>query len=423
MYYCLPFRKLFNYFYCFSIFFTTAQLEAAVDSCTKNNILLFEEAVYRAFASSPQLKMSAAEIQEKYGQKIQSKLYPNPYFSYIFQEGGDTVQPIEGASLSTFQITQFVELGNKRCIRMNTAKYDYAAAIANHEASTIYLLNQIRKYYIAVAASQEICKIAHEQVDVTKAMLQVTLDKVEAGKTDLLLYNKNKMFLARAVLASNQADANLKITKAKLSLIWGSRCPDFDEVVFPFYELCCPAAIEECFARLKNNPELIRSQNVYLAASQNYQLEKANSVPDVSVTFGYNQGQRNEDSGVIFGASMPIPLFNQNQGNIRTAQAQFERLYNEHLQNKIFLENKLAIAHGELVKAYRDTLFLKTTYLTTAQESYDMVCEGYKEGKFEYLEMLDSQRTLFDVKEMYIQALLTYHQRCTDIEYLHTQVD
>ena len=84
------------------------------------------------------------------------------------------------------------------------------------------------------------------------------------------------------------------------------------------------------------------------------------------------------------------------------------------------LENKLAISHKELVRSYNEAEKIRSTVLKSAVQSFELAKEGYKEGKFEYLDMLDSQKTLFEVRERYIQALLNYHQSRADIEYLNT---
>ena len=56
--------------------------------------------------------------------------------------------------------------------------------------------------------------------------------------------------------------------------------------------------------------------------------------------------------------------------------------------------------------------------LPGAQSAFDAVTEGYHIGKFDFLEMLDVQRTLFDVRGSYIDALAEYHKAVADVERL-----
>jgi cobalt-zinc-cadmium efflux system outer membrane protein len=157
-----------------------------------------------------------------------------------------------------------------------------------------------------------------------------------------------------------------------------------------------------------------------MAAHQNLHLEISRAIQDVTVSLGYKTLQDTGNKGMILGASIPIPLSNRNQGNIQTARAQTVKAQDQYWELELALENKLAISHKELVRSYNEAEKIRSTVLKSAVQSFELAKEGYKEGKFEYLDMLDSQKTLFEVRERYIQALLNYHQSRADIEYLNT---
>ena len=53
-----------------------------------------------------------------------------------------------------------------------------------------------------------------------------------------------------------------------------------------------------------------------------------------------------------------------------------------------------------------------------AELAYGAAREGYREGKFGFLEVLDAQRTLFEAKGQYIDALSEYHAARADTERL-----
>ena len=108
---------------------------------------------------------------------------------------------------------------------------------------------------------------------------------------------------------------------------------------------------------------------------------------------------------------------------MQKARAEIQQTRDQYLELELALENKLSIAHRELIRAYKEAEKIRSTVLKAATQSFELAKEGYNEGKFEYLDMLDSQKTLFEVRERYIQALLNYHQSIADIEYLNTQED
>lgn len=411
-------RKFLHYSFCFFFIF-----------CYHNpifceSILSFEDAVFRTLSLSPKLRIADTEINDKAGQQVQTLLLPNPVAGYSVENvfGNKNWQAWDAAE-SRYEIAQLVELGGKRGFRQQTAKFQYYAAQAGFEAKKLSILNRLLKLFTFVVAAQENLELAISQAKIAEEVYTTVAAKVEAGKVSLIQQNKAEISLSTAQINLQKTKADFLKSKERLSILWGDTCPCFDKAYFPFYEINLPIPFEECLIDLKGNPELLRSQMEHLAAHQNLNLEKAIAVPDVTFTLGYKTLQDTGNKGLIIGASIPIPLFNQNQGNVQRARAQAIKTQNQYVELELALENKLSIAYKDLVRAYQEAEKIGSTVLKAANQSFELAKEGYKEGKFEYLDMLDSQKTLFEVRERYIQALLNYHQSLADIEYLNTQED
>nr|WP_176454817.1 TolC family protein [Criblamydia sequanensis]CDR35294.1 putative cobalt-zinc-cadmium resistance protein CzcC [Criblamydia sequanensis CRIB-18] len=383
--------------------------------------LSFDEAVSKTLSLSPRLRIAGSEINEKAGAQVQSSLLPNPVAAYSVENvlGNKNWQGWESAE-SRYEVGQLIELGGKRGFRYQTAKFQYYASQAGFEAKQLSVLNRLLKLFTSVVASQENLQLALDQTRIAEEVYKTVSAKVEAGKVSLIQQNKAEIALSTAQINLEKARADFFKNRERLSTLWGSSYPDFERAVFPFYEIDLPKPIEKCLSDLRENPELLRSQMEHLAAHQNLNLEKSLAIPDVTVTLGYKTLQDTGNKGMILGASIPIPLFNQNQGNIQKARAQTVRTHDQYIELELALENKLSIAHRELARAYMEAEKIRSTVLKAAVQSFELAQEGYKEGKFEYLDMLDSQKTLFEVRERYIQALLNYHQSIADIEYLNT---
>lgn len=387
-------------------------------------ILSFDEAVSKTLALSPKLRIAGSEISAKAGAKVQSSLLPNPVLGYSVENvfGNKDWQGWESAE-SRYEIAQLIETGGKRGYRYQTAKFQYYAAQAGFEARQLFVLNRLLKLFTLVVSAQENYQLAVDQTKVAEEVYKTVSAKVEAGKVSLIQQNKAEIALSTAQINLEKTKAEFFKSRERLSILWGASCPDFDRVSFPFYEINSPRPIEECLLDIRNNPELVRSQMDHNAAHQNLNLEKSLAIPDVTVTLGYKTLQDTGNKGMILGASIPIPLFNQNQGNVQKARAETFKTRDQYVELELALENKLSIAHRELIRAYKEAEKIRSTVLKAATQSFELAKEGYNEGKFEYLDMLDSQKTLFEVRERYIQALLNYHQSIADIEYLNTQED
>lgn len=387
-------------------------------------ILSFDEAVSKTLSLSPKLRIAGSEISAKAGAVVQSALLPNPVLGYSVENvfGNKDWQGWESAE-SRYEIAQLVETGGKRGYRHWTAKFQYYAAQAGFEARQLFVFNRILKLFTLVAFAQENYQLAVEQTKVAEEVYMTVSAKVEAGKVSLIQQNKAEIALSTAQINLEKAQVEFLKSRERLSVLWGVSCPDFDGVSFPFYEINSPQLFEECLLDIRNNPELIRSQMEHHAAHHNLKLEKSRAIPDVTVTLGYKTLQDTGNKGMILGASIPIPLFNQNQGNVQKARAEVLQTRDQYVELELALESKLSIAHKELTRAYKEAEKIRSTVLKAATQSFELAKEGYNQGKFEYLDMLDSQKTLFEVTERYIQALLNYHQSIADIEYLNIQDD
>jgi Outer membrane protein len=53
--------------------------------------------------------------------------------------------------------------------------------------------------------------------------------------------------------------------------------------------------------------------------------------------------------------------------------------------------------------------------IPAAQKTFDAINEGYRFGKFGFLDVLDSQKTLFQIREQYLDALADYHIALTEV--------
>jgi cobalt-zinc-cadmium efflux system outer membrane protein len=380
--------------------------------------LSFEEAIDRTLANSPALSIAADGVGAYEGISRQSRLYPNPIVGYTAENlYGNKDWHGWNAAEVRYEIAQLIELGGKRGYRSNAAHYQFCASVANYQAQQMAVLNQLLKAYIDVAALQEQVKLTEEHRLIAEEVFKTVSAKVEAGKVSLIQQNKAEIAFATAVIENERIHVGYANAKERLALFWGASCPDFDTVEYPFYAIDPGPSLEDWLKTLDTHPELIAAQFECSRASHQIAYEKAGAIPDVVVSVGYKTLQETHNKGMIVGASLPLPIANQNQGNVQRAQFEMQRAQDEYTVRQLQLEKTLSIAHKGVMRAFQEAVLLRTTVLATAEKSFKFAQEGYKEGKFEYLDMLDSQKTLFEVKERYIQALLNYHKNKADLTY------
>lgn len=383
-------------------------------------ILTFDQACALTFADSPKLKASEAEIEERLGDSTQAKALPNPLVGYSVENVfGNKNWRNWNAAETRYELAQLIEIGGKRHYRSSVAKSEYFAAVADYEATKLQILNQLLKQFATVAAMQEHLQLAENQLKTAEEVLNAVKGKVDAGKVSPVQQHKAEIQLADAEMDYENAKVDLETAKEKLSLFWGSCSSDFDRVEFCFFTLIAPKALDDCFNDLEQHPDVLRMQFEQQAAFHALELEKSAAIPDITVSVGYKTIQDTHHKGMILGAAIPLPIFDRNQGNIYRAKSEIIEAEQLALSLQLSLENKLAVTHRELQQAYNQADRFQKSVLKSAEQSFSYAKGGFNEGKFEYLDMLDAQRTLFDVREKYIQAVLNYHLKRADLEYLN----
>ncbi len=380
-------------------------------------VLDFDTAVQRTLNQSLILNQAKDHIQGKRGLVTQARLYPNPDFAYDLETSEKGWQQRQ----DIYALSQLIELGGKRQKQIKVASYEYYAALIGYETSKLERLSRLSKAFIRVFAAQELLKLAIDHQQNAQEEVRLIKAKVEAGKVSIIQQNKIKVAQSLANLSLKKALAEFQAAKNSLALLWASPCPDFDVVTYPFFDISSPIPLEEYLAKLCEQPEVVQSLYKYMAAYHTVRLEKAARIPDVYVTLGYayNSG----DKGAVAGVSIPLPIWNRNQGNIQRAYYDMLKTGDEGRQLWLFLETKLSNAYLELNRTYQEAEELKNIALRLSKESLELTQEGYREGKLEYGDVLDTQKFFFETQEKYIQALVLYHNKQAEIDYLTSQTD
>ncbi len=146
-----------------------------------------------------------------------------------------------------------------------------------------------------------------------------------------------------------------------------------------------------------------------------------NAASDVTLIGGFRWFSETDDSAAVVGLVIPLPVSNRNQGGILKATYLLAKAQESGKAAEIQALASLEEAAQRLAGTYAEATALKNDVLPGAQSSFDAVSEGYREGKFDYLQVLDAQRTLFEARGRYIESLTAYHTAKADAERLIAQ--
>jgi cobalt-zinc-cadmium efflux system outer membrane protein len=134
-------------------------------------------------------------------------------------------------------------------------------------------------------------------------------------------------------------------------------------------------------------------------------LEKAQRMPDLTVSVGSQYSETERERVNVVGLSMPIPLFNRNQGNVLAAARRADQARDLRNATELRLRTQIQTTLEQWQTANGEVKAFNQTILPAAQSAVDSATRGFEMGKFGFLDVLDAQRTLISARTQYIQAV------------------
>ena len=242
--------------------------------------------------------------------------------------------------------------------------------------------------------------------------------RVRAGKVSPVEETRTRVTLASVKIEQARAVRELEAARKRLGATWGSTTPRFKTARGKLDQVLPIPTLENLIQRLTQNPDLARWVTEIAQRQATIDLEQSRAIPDLTASLGVTQFTDSNDSALVAGVSIPLPLFNRNQGNIRTAHERLTKAMEERRAAEVSVTTALNTAYQNLAAAQIEVTTLKTQILPGAQSAFNAASAGYRLGKFGFLEVLDAQRTLFGAKAQYLRALASYHQAVAEVERL-----
>jgi cobalt-zinc-cadmium efflux system outer membrane protein len=147
-------------------------------------------------------------------------------------------------------------------------------------------------------------------------------------------------------------------------------------------------------------------------------VAKAKGTPDLTLTGGVARFSQFNDTAYTIGISIPIPLFDRNRGGILEATRLLDKTVDQKraAENRVYTE--ITNAEQRLAGIRLEIETLRTSILPGAQSAFDATRKGYELGKFGFIDVIDAERTLFQVRSQYLGALANYYRGVREIERL-----
>ena len=391
--------------------FVTVLLSSVAGAQERLSLLTLEDAIRVALDRNATLQAKQLELQATQANEITAALRPNPTATYLAEQFGSQGQPQYTVSLG-----QTIETGGKRGRRIDSA----------HAATRVtrYELEDVRRQVILQTKKAFTDALVAQASQALAAANLTTLDELEriqrvrAERGDISQLDLSRIQLQRFTFERDAADAARAIRAAKIEL----RSVIGAEMVIEDFGIVGELTFRDVSIKrddlyrlaVMNRPDLRAAQAAFEKARADVNLARANAWWDVTPLIEYQRIQN--DNTIGFGISLPIRIFDRNQGEIARTRAEVQRLSAVSravgLQALAEVDTAVATAMTEQEKVHR----LREVYLPKARQVRDTVEYAYRRGGLSLLDFLEAQRSYRETALAEIQALGNYDSALNQLE-------
>ncbi|MCA9079516.1 MAG: TolC family protein [Planctomycetaceae bacterium] len=376
-----------------------------------------------ALRHSPVVQQAAAEVEAARGAAVQAGLYPNPTVGYE----GDSLGTANTAGYNGLFITQEFVTAGKLSLAQCAALMEMRAAEQDLRKARIALASDVRRGYFQVLIAQEQLKFSRAISRLSADVYQAQIDLVTAGEAAPYEPLQLRVFAIQArngvVEAENGLLASWRQLAASVGLPQLQRSELLGSAEMPVPTVDYDAAVGFLLSR---HTDLSAAQARINGACYNVQLQEAIPIPNVTVygTFQHDDTSPLNDFASNIQVSVPVPLFDRNEGNISSAHARLT----QRNQDLTAARNSLMSQLADTYNRYATSKVIAESYRVDVLQDQVRVYRGIYDrfrqagGDVDFAQVVVGQQTLANAVKEYLTALQNQWRATVDLAEL-LQVD
>jgi len=382
-----------------------------------NEQLTMETAVNKAIENNPELKTLLKKIDASKAVKLQSGLMPNPELGLEAENilGTKDFSGFSGSEL-TASLSQDILLAGKISKREKVAEMDISLAEWDYESKRLEVITDIRKAFTGALATQKLIKKNNELIKISEELITNLKMRVKAGKISPAEVSRAQIITNSLQIQINKLKADYDTAIFELAMLINDPNLSIESLNGELKNIDYLPVYYSLYVKLENNPNLKRFVSEYEKQKAVIIYEESKATPDLTISAGYRRFSDIKANTFLIGASIPLPIFDRNQGSIQEAQIRLDQKTKEFevVRNRLTL--RLNLLYNRFETLLKNVTKLKNESIPDAEEVFKIIEEGNLVGRFTILDVLDAQRTLFVIQNQYLNTLGDINAVIVEIE-------
>lgn len=377
---------------------------------------VLQSLIERALTNNKDMKIAAARIKEMLASKriSEANLLPEFGITTYYQKEGLNYTSNSSEVRAQFTVAWELDIwGNLRWQR-DADIAAYMQTVEAQRALHLTLVSQVAQTYFELKALDRELEIVRQTLEARKEGANFAKLRFEGGLTSEIPYRQSLVELARTETLIPNLENEIKLKENDLAILVG----EFPSTLIPrgtdLIEQRMPAELPAGLATtiLKRRPDVLQAEQRLIQANAQVGVAYTDIFPNFVLTGRY--GFENREFAQLFSnpawwisGSLIGPLFNfgKNKAQYNAAQAAYEQeAYNyEKTIMNVFKEVNGALITFDKAKEVRKS---NEELYNSALSYYKLARLQYINGYVNYIDVLDSQRQLFDAEIALNNAIL-----------------
>ena len=374
--------------------------------------LSLARAIELALEGNPEVAAAKRQWEATEGQVLQGRSRPNPELAYSLEDTRSKTRT------QSWQLNLPVELGGKRAARTKAAEKTREQAQAQLAELQATVRANVAAAYFDVLTAQERLVLARDSAALAKSSTDTVSKRVAAGKVSPVEESKARVAEAGVRVELAQAASEQRNALSRLFALLGRIDAPYTVLEGKAENLPSVPSLADLQPLISSAPGVVLARIEVDRRKALTALEQSKRVPDVTVSVGMQRSNETQRNVLLFGVSVPLPVFDRNQGNLLEALKLEDKARDELQAASVRLHSEVAQGQERLSTITAEVQSLQQDVLPGAKSAYDAATIGFENGKFNFLEVLDAQRTYFTAKSQYLKALGEAHRAAADIDRL-----
>jgi cobalt-zinc-cadmium efflux system outer membrane protein len=368
-------------------------------------VLTLQDALRRAADVDPALPAADARIEAATAGVRQADTRPNPTLGFELENFvGTGPFGFFNESQTTLSYSQRYERGNKREARTSLARAGVRTAEIEKQVYAVEFFERVETAFVEAVAAEAAVSLSAERLEAAERLQAETERRVQAAREPAFAGARVTALVAEARIGLVHAEASARTATLNLAAYWSESADIPLDMAW--------------FENAPANPGIaLNEETVDLAlisaerdvAGARITFEQAQAVQDPTFSGGLRHFALGGDVAVVAGVALPLPLYNDNSGNISRAMAERSAANQEYAALRRNLQREVTTLQARVAAHAEEAEALRTSAIPQTEEALGMIREGFDRGAFEYIDIIDAERAVNDARTQRLEILREYH--------------